>query len=232
MTDQPIAIVTGASSGIGRATAIRLAEADYRTVLLARSEDKLNDLAADIGPGARPIVCDVSDGPALQRTVERVAAEFGRIDALVNIAGMALLKPLADCRLDEWRQMVDVNLTAVFAATTAAWPTMQARGAGCIVNISSMASKDPFPGFGIYATVKAGVNMLTHMTGQEGRKVGIRAVCIAPGAVETPMLRSLFNESQLPPDKAMPPDRLACLIRDCITGDHAFEPGQTIYVTE
>jgi len=232
MSDQPVAIVIGASSGIGRNTALRLAEADYRTVLLARRRDKLEELASEIGPSAWPIECDVTDAEALEREIGAVAEQWGRIDALANIAGMALLKPLAETTLDEWRQMVDVNMTATFAATRAVWPTFARQKSGVIVNISSMASKDPFPGFGVYATVKAAVNMLTYMTGQEGRKIGVRAVCIAPGAVETSMLRSLFSEKQVPSDKAMDPDRLACRIRDCITGAEEVDNGQTIFVTE
>ncbi len=230
MTDQKTAIVTGASSGIGRATAIRLAEADFRTVLLARSEDKLKELAADIGPSAWPLPCDVADPAAIDQAVGQVAEQWGRIDALANIAGKALLKPIAQTEVEEWRQMVDVNLTSVYAATRAVWPVFTQQKSGMIVNVSSMAAKDPFPGFGVYATVKAAVNMFTHMTAQEGKKIGVGAVCIGPGAVETPMLRGMFTEKQVPADKALEPDQVAQLIRDCITGDRAFTPGETIYV--
>ena len=117
-----------------------------------------------------------------------------------------------------------VHLTAMV------WPTFRERGGGIIVNVSSMASVDPFPGFSIYAAAKTGLNMFTQVTADEGKTLGISAVAVAPGAVETPMLRSLFDEQTIPVENTLPPQRIADVICDCITGDRSFESGETILV--
>jgi len=128
-------------------------------------------------------------------------------------------------------QVIDTNLTSVVHLTAAVWPHLRKsdeHAGGVIVNVSSMASFDPFPGFALYAAAKIGVNMFTLCTGREGAEHGIRAVCIAPGAVETSMLRGLFDESVIPPDKALSPDAVAACIADCITGRRDYESGETI----
>ena len=230
-SETSVAIVTGASSGIGRCTAQRLVEAGYRVVLAARTESKLNEAVEQIGSErAEPHPCDVTDAEQVEGLIEKTAEDHGRIDVLANVAGMVMSKPLAKCTQEDWQQMVDVNLTSVFTATRAVWPVFQKQKSGQIVNFSSMASKDPFPGFGIYATVKVGVNMLTMMTAQEGKRIGVRSVCLAPGAVETPMLRSIFSEKQVPADQALDPDELASIVRDCVTGERDYESGQTLFV--
>jgi NAD(P)-dependent dehydrogenase (short-subunit alcohol dehydrogenase family) len=96
--------------------------------------------------------------------------------------------------------------------------------------VSSMASIDPFPGFAAYAAAKAGLNMLTHVTAREGAAIGLKAVAIAPGAVETPMLRSAFDERAIPRHAALSPQAVASLIADCITGRRAFQPGEVIQI--
>ena len=99
---------------------------------------------------------------------------------------------------------------------------------GFIGSVSSMASIDPFPGFSIYAAAKAGVNLFTLVTGREGQKIGVRAMAVAPGAVETGMLRKLFDESVIPADATLSPDEVAKVIVDCLENKRAFEVGQTI----
>jgi NAD(P)-dependent dehydrogenase (short-subunit alcohol dehydrogenase family) len=173
---------------------------------------------------------DVSDPEQAEALIEQAVDRFGRIDLLANIAGKALLKPLASTEVEEWREMVDANLSSAFYTTKAAWPTFKRQKSGFIVNFSSMASKDPFKGFGVYATVKVGVNMLTMMTAREGKSIGLRAVCIAPGAVETGMLRSMFSTDAVPEEKSLDPMQVAELIRDCVSGKREFDPGQTLFV--
>lgn len=233
MSDTPIAIVTGASSGIGRAVAQSLHEAGYHVVAAARTESKLSELADELG-GERVTVkpTDLADADQVTQLVESTAADLGRLDLLANVAGHAVLKPLADTSVDEWRECFEVNLTASFVATKAAWPTFGAQKSGLIVNFSSMASKDPFPGFGAYAAAKVGVNMLTLMTAREGEKIGVRSVCIAPGAVETPMLRGMFDEKAIPKDQALEPSALADLTVKLATGKREFQSGQTIFISK
>jgi len=232
MAETPIAIVTGASSGIGQATARSLHKADYHVVVAARTEAKLSALAEELG-GDRVTVkpTDLLDADQVTQPVESTAADLGRLDVLANVAGQALLKPLANTSVDEWRACFEINLTASFVATKAAWPTFRKQKAGLVMNVSSMASKDPFPGFGAYASAKVGVNMLTLMTAREGEKIGVKAVCIAPGAVETPMLRGMFNEKTIPKDQSLEPQALADLIVKLVTGEREFQSGQTIFIS-
>lgn len=239
-SEKPVVLITGASSGVGRAAAVELASRGYAVALAARRQEKLRDLAKQLnderGEGTA-LVCpfDLAAWDEAEELVGSVTDHFGRLDALANVAGMALLKPIARTTVDEWRQVVDLNLNASFALTRAAWSALveagKNDGSPIVVNVSSMASKDPFPGFGAYASAKVGVNMLTLMTGREGEKRKIRAVCIAPGAIETDMLRGMFDEKAIPADQALAPEDVAKLIADCITADRDFETGQTIFVS-
>lgn len=229
MNNQHMAIVTGAGSGVGRATAVLLAEAGYNLVLVARTESALRATAQAISSVAVEVLpLDIADPTAGHRIIERSLQRFGRIDAIANVAGAAPLLPIEQVTPDVWRTCIDTNLSSIVLLTTAAWPTFKAQGHGVIVNVSSMASLDPFPNFAIYAAAKVGVNMFTSCTAAEGESLGIKAVCIAPGAIETPMLRQLFSEQIIPPDKCLSPAAVARVIRDCVVGTYAFKSGETI----
>lgn len=231
MTDQPVAIVTGAGSGIGRATALRLSAAGHHTVLVGRTAAKLEQTRALLVPGCAAAdveTVELSKSEAVRDLVRRVADRHGRIDAIANVAGDAPLLPIERVTADIWRRCIDTNLSAIVDMTAAVWPVFRRQQAGTVVNVSSLASFDPFPGFAIYASAKVAVNMFTRCTASEGAAIGVRAVCIAPGAVETPMLRALFPEAQLPRASALDPDTVAALICDCISGKRSFEAGETI----
>lgn len=234
MADHRAAIVTGAGSGIGRATSILLARSGYHLTLVSRSRDKLEetaDLAAQTAaPGVACFVAptDLRDVTATRTLARQTFERFGRLDAIANVAGDAPMMPIEKVTPDAWRYCIDVNLSAVVHLTASAWPIFHAQGGGVIVNVSSMASIDPFPGLAIYAAAKAGLNMFTQCTAQEGQPIGVKAVAIAPGAVETPMLRVLFDEDTISPSKTLDPAEVAQVIVDCITGQRAFEPGETI----
>lgn len=232
---EKVAIVTGGGSGIGRAVALQLAESGYRIALTGRTGARLEETAAQINgspPEAEPIVfpADVSVPAQVHELVEHVVAQAGRIDALVNVAGFAGLRTIEQTDPDFWQRMIDVNLSSVVHLTREAWPHLVSEPGRIVVNISSMASRDPFPGFAAYAAAKAAVNMFTLVTAREGKRAGLRSVCIAPGAVETDMLRSMFDEKTLPSDQALSPDEVARLIVDCITGRRSFDSGQTIFI--
>lgn len=226
-------MIGGASSGIGQATAVALAEAGYAVALLARREPVLREVAEQIAAASpeattRVLPTDLTDPDAVQRAVDAVLEAHGRIDALVNAAGDAPLQPIERITPSVWRQCVDSNLSSVIYTTRSVWPAMRSQRAGVIVNLSSLASVDPFRGFNIYAAAKAGVNMFTHCTADEGKRHGITAVAIAPGAVETPMLRRNFSEKVLPRDRTLAPADVAAVIRDCVLGRRDFRSGETI----
>lgn len=228
------AIVTGAGSGIGLAVASHLAGTGFNVALAGRTESKLNDAIAAIrdehgAPAERllAVPTDVTDADACAALVEKTVEQFGGLHALANVAGYAAQVAIDDIDEAEWRRFVDTNLSSAVLLTAAAWPHLKKRG-GAIVNVSSMASIDPFPQFSMYAAAKAGVNLFTRCAADEGKRHKIRVVAVAPGAVETGMLRGMFNEKMLPQDKTLDPAEVAVVICDCITGDRTFEPGETI----
>lgn len=232
MSDSPVAIVTGSGSGIGRRTAQLLDEQGYNLVLVGRTESKLQDTAETLSRESLVHPADVADPDNAGKIVEATLEKFGRIDALVNNAGYAVLTQVKRLDAEQWRQIVDINLSSVVYMTRAVWDAMKKADAPRIVNVSSMASRDPFPGLGAYAAAKVGVNMFTLVTSREGERIGLKAVAIAPGAVETDMLRGMFDKKNLPEDQALDPEQVARLITDCITGAHEFTTGETIFISK
>ncbi|MEX2213535.1 MAG: SDR family oxidoreductase [Phycisphaeraceae bacterium] len=235
MNETRTALITGAGSGIGRCVALQLSKACSRVALVGRTASKLEETAAmarDAGATAESILtlaADVSRFDAWPSLIENTLAAFGRINALANVAGFASITPIDHIDELTWRDTIDINLAAIVAATHFAWPHLKKAG-GVIVNVSSMASVDPFPSFAMYAAAKAAVNMFTQCTAREGAEVNIKAVAVAPGAVETPMLRSMFDEAMIPKGHALWPDDVARVIVDCITGARDFKAGETILV--
>jgi NAD(P)-dependent dehydrogenase (short-subunit alcohol dehydrogenase family) len=227
------AIVTGAGGGIGRAVALQLAALGYEVALVGRTAAALEKVATEVRAAGRPALVaagDVGQSAAVTGIVARVVAEFGRVDVVVNCAGFAPLAGLQDTSDEQWREILAVNLSGAFYMTRAVWKLMERQGGGAIVNISSMAARDPFAGLGAYGAAKAGVNLLTLATAREGAAVGIRALCIAPGAVETAMLRGLFSTEQLPAEKAMAPEEIAGVVGAFVEGTLRNASGETVYL--
>ena len=234
MQEKPTAIVTGASSGIGRDTAVLLAEAGYRVAVIARRGEELARTASiirdevDADAEVLEIPADVTDPDAVASAVERVLAEWGTVDAVANVAGNAPLMPIDQVTPAAWRECVDTNLSSVVYMTAAVLPPMKQARRGAICNVSSMASIDPFPGFGIYAAAKVGVNMFTRCTAREMKRFGGTCSAVAPGAVETPMLRENFDTSKIPTASTLDPVLVAGVIRDILMGKRPDENGETI----
>jgi NADP-dependent 3-hydroxy acid dehydrogenase YdfG len=183
-----VVAVTGASSGIGEATALACAEAGAAVSLAARRTERIAEIAKRIEDGggrALAITADVGVEDQARAFVERTAAELGRIDALVNNAGMMLLGPIAGAPTEEWRQMVHVNVFGVLYCTHAALPLMIEQGSGHIVNVSSVAGRFAREGSGVYNLTKFGVGAFSESLRQEIAPLGLRVTLIEPGAVAT-----------------------------------------------
>ena len=235
MDQTKTALITGAGSGIGRSVALQLARAGYVVALVGRTGSKLDETAAmahEAGASADHLLtfeADVAAFDAWPSIIEKTIERFGRIDALANVAGYASQTPIDQINEQACRATIDTNLTAIIAATHCAWPHLRKQG-GVIANVSSIASVDPFPNFAMYAAAKAAVNMFTRCTAKEGERRSIKAVAVAPGAVETPMLRSMFDEKVIPTANTLSPDEVAKVIVGCVTGERAFKSGETILV--
>jgi len=185
-TDQSegrVAVITGASSGIGAATARALAASGYRLALLARRVDRMEALAAELGSEAIAIEADVTDRDALVAAAERVQPEMGGADVLVNSAGVMLLAPFTSEQHNEFRQMIEVNLLGAITATEVFLDQLR-DGGGDLVNISSVAGRTARPGNGVYAATKWGINGWSESLRQE-LQPGIRVMVIEPGVVAT-----------------------------------------------
>lgn len=186
--DGKVAIVTGASSGIGEATAIALAAEGAQVAIAARRSERLNALAKrieNIGGKALPIVADLTEETQAHNLVQKANAELGRVDILVNNAGIALLGPIEGADTSDWRRMIDINVLGLMYTTHAALPIMKAQGVGHIVNISSVAGRIARAGVGVYNATKWGVNAFSEALRQEVYKHNIRVTIIEPGLVDT-----------------------------------------------
>jgi NADP-dependent 3-hydroxy acid dehydrogenase YdfG len=183
-----VVAITGASSGIGEATALACARSGAAVALAARRDDRIQALAERIaGEGGRAISVptDVGDEGQAQAFIERAYAELGRLDVLVNNAGVMLLGPIENAPTEEWRQMVHVNVFGVLYCTHAALPLMHEQGSGHIVNVSSVAGRVARAGSGVYNLTKFGVGAFSEALRQETVELGVRVTLIEPGAVAT-----------------------------------------------
>jgi len=181
-------LITGASKGIGAAAARLFAEGGANVALVARTGDAISELAAGIGDQALAIPCDVSDSAAVADAVAQTVGKFGRLDVLVNNAGV--VSPIArieDCDADAWGQVIDINLKGVFYGVSAAMPEIVRQGGGSILTVSSGAAHSPIVGWSHYCASKAGAAMLTQCIDKEMRGAGIRAMGLSPGTVATDM---------------------------------------------
>jgi len=148
----------------------------------------------------------------------------------VNNAGLATAIPVGKTDEQTLVRSFDVNAIGPAVAILAAWPFFERGKSGCVVNISTMGTADPFPGFFAYAASKASVNLMTKSCAKEGAAIGVRAFAVAPGAVETPMLRSLFDPKKVPPSACLSPDDVAGVILACVKGTRNQDNGKTIFL--
>jgi NADP-dependent 3-hydroxy acid dehydrogenase YdfG len=183
-----VCVVTGASSGIGEATARRLSQAGASVALGARRVDRLKTLVEEIesnGGRALAVPTDVSDESQAKALIEDAANELGRLDVLVNNAGVMLLGPIEGADTSEWRQMIDVNVLGLLYCTHSALPIMREQGGGHIVNISSVAGRRAGAGTGVYNATKWAVGAFSEALRQEALHSNVRVTLIEPGMVTT-----------------------------------------------
>ncbi len=185
-----VVLVTGASSGIGEATARAASQAGARVVLIARREDRIRQLAAELGE-AVAVRCDVTDSEQVAAAVDAATSTFGQINVLVNNAGQGLQAGIEEIGPEDFRALLDLNLVAPLVTMQAVIPAMRKQGAGSIINVSSGTTFSAFPGSGAYASSKAGLNKLSAVARVELASAGIVVSTLYPFITDTEFVESL-----------------------------------------
>lgn len=237
-----VAIVTGASRGIGRAIAIGFAEAGADVAVAARSESDLETLAKEIdaaGRRALPIVTDVTDRTQIENLVERTVDELGRLDILVNNAGgTRFMSSLTGIRPDGWDKVLALNLDSVFHATQLAAQKMADAGGGSIIQIASVAGIEGAPGLSFYSAAKGGVRLMSQAAAKELAGSNVRVNSIAPGWVATDLNAAMraddslreFAESMVPMRRFAEPDEIVGAAIYLASDASSYVTGTTIVV--
>lgn len=236
-----VAVVTGASRGLGRAIAAALAVAGADVALAGRSKPDLEEtaqLVARAGRRALVAATDVASYAEVEALVARTLGELGRLDVVVNNAGVARVAPLAEMTSEDWRVMVDVNLTGVFNGCRAAAPHLIAQKAGKVINVASVLGQVGLPGYTIYAATKGGVIALTRTLGVEWARHGIQVNAIAPGWFATDMTDTAFGDPRInerltrdiPMRRIGRPEEIGPLTVYLASSASDFMTGQTIFL--
>lgn len=193
-----IVVITGASSGLGAQAALHLAEQGATVVLGARREDRIRALAEEIiakGGTALAVETDVTDRASVQNLVDTAVRTYGRIDVLLNNAGVMPLSPLENLRVDEWDLMIDVNIKGVLYGIAAALPHMKAKKSGHIINVSSVAGHRVLENSAVYSATKFAVRALSEGLRGEVKPYNLRTTVISPGAVQSELLDGIHDEA-------------------------------------
>ena len=218
-----VVVITGASSGLGEATARLLSAQGASVVLGARRQDRIRLLASDLNDGggkAIAVTMDVTDRAQVKTLVDTAAQAYGRVDVMINNAGLMPQAPLERFKVDEWDRMIDVNLKGVLYGIAAALPYMQQQKSGHFINVSSVAGHKVGPGFAVYAATKHAVRALSEGLRMEVKPYNIRTTVISPGAVATELpdsitdpdtaarVRSFYAAAAIPAELVRPHGRL------------------------
>jgi NADP-dependent 3-hydroxy acid dehydrogenase YdfG len=213
-----VVVITGASSGLGEAAARRLAAAGARVALGARRAARIEALAAGLAQGGGEALAratDVTVAAQVQQLVDAAVQRWGRLDVIINNAGVMPQSPLERRKLDDWDRMIDVNIKGVLYGIAAALPVMQRQMSGQVINVASVAGHKVGPGASVYSATKAAVRMLSEGLRQEVKPWNIRTTVISPGAVDTELPASateadvLANMQKFYADIAIPADSFA-----------------------
>ena len=206
------ALITGASSGIGKATALAFAKVGIDLALVSRSSDKLAKVAYDtqvLGVESKVYPLDLENVETVPGNIQRIINDFGNIDILVNNAGIGYTAPLNQTSLSDWQRVINLNLTSVFQCIIGVLPAMRDRGTGTIINVASIAGKQAFANWGAYSVSKAGVIALSQALAQEERVHGIRVTAICPGAVNSSLWDTDTVNADFDRSKMLSPENVA-----------------------
>ena len=237
--DGQVALVTGAGSGIGAEVAVRLARDGAAVGVNGRSADEVTSTLDRIAAGggrALAAIGDVSKPDDVARVVRETDEQLGGLHILVNNAGLQQQTPFLELDLDTWRSQLSVDLDGAFLMAWAACRLMALRGGGVVVNVTSVHEHQPRPGFAAYCTAKAGLGMLTKVMARELAEYGIRAVAVAPGAIETPIQGEQSEQEQQQQRDGIPAGRLgtagevAALVAYLVSPAAAYVSGTTVVI--
>lgn len=230
--DSPVCVVTGGTSGIGNATVGLFNESGYRIATCGRDLERLSQLRSGILADENHNLIantDLTDPKQRQNFTDEIISKFDTVDVLVNNAAAAPLGPFSELTSETFEDTLSLNIQSVFYLTQVVWRKMIEQGRGVIVNISSLAAVDPFPGFSIYGASKAWMDLMTRALAIEGKDNGIRVCSIRAGAVETPLLRNLFPD--FPADQCVSPRAIADSVYACVHEPENYPSGQHFVVT-
>lgn len=205
-----VAVVTGASKGIGKAIAVALVDADAKVVLAARTRDTVEQVAAELresGADAIAIPTDVTDVASVQNLVQQTLETYQNLDILINNAGSGKFGTVADFDPSDWDNVINSNLKGVYLCAKYALPHLLAQGGGQIINVLSIAAKAAFPASGAYCAAKAGALALTKVLAAEVRDQNIRVTAVLPGSVETPFWDDIPQHPDF--EKMLKPEHVA-----------------------
>jgi NADP-dependent 3-hydroxy acid dehydrogenase YdfG len=231
-------VITGASRGIGAATARHFASLGANVVLAARTADDINAIATEIGQNALAVTCDVSDASQVETLMNTTLEHFDSIDVLVNNAGIIdPVERLSESNIDAWDRLIDINVKGVYYAIRYALPIMKTQGAGTILNIGSGAATSALEGWSHYCTSKAAVHHLNACLHKEESENGIRAITLSPGTVATEMQTIIAASginpvSQIPWDDHIPAEWAARTLGWMATTDANDWLGQVVSLRE
>jgi len=231
----PVALITGAAGGIGEAITRLLDANGYCCVLTGRNTSRLDSLGATLTNPWLVLPADLTDLSHIEPLIRDTVKYFGRLDCLINNAGWSRAATIEQTDESLIREVFAINAMAPTLLISKAWPHLidSARvhhAEPVIVNISSMATIDPFESLYAYAAAKASVNLLALSASRSGTTHGIRAFSVAPGAVETPLLRTIVDAATLPTENTLSPQQVAERVLECVQGVHDERNGQTIYM--
>ena len=229
-----IAIVTGGAQGIGGAVAARLAQGGARVAIWDMDAALARETATALGGNALALEVDVADWPSVQAAFERTLAECGRVDVVVNSAGIAGSNaPVAEYSVEEFRRIVEINLLGTFHVNKAVAPTMRAQNYGRIVNIASVAGKEGNPNASAYSASKAGVIGFTKSLGKELADVNVAVNCVTPAAARTRIFDQMSREhidymlSKIPRGRFLKAEEAAAMVAWLASAENSFTTGGT-----
>lgn len=239
-----VALVTGASSGIGKASALALAKQGATVVVAARRMDKLNDLASEIvgmGKKSLPVMMDVTKKETIDAAVQTTIETYGKLDILLNNAGVAEFAPFLDLTVEQWDKTIDTNLKGYFLVAQATAREMAKHTWGRIVNIASIASGGVgvgFPSIAHYCASKGGVVAMTEALAIELAPMGILVNCIGPGVIESEMTEGILKDpkqaeallARSPLKRAGKPEEIAAAVVYLASEEASYTTGTTLYI--